>query len=573
MNKRKRCKKNRKQKIIILLVSVMILICGIISILKFDPIRIFVLSKFIKLERIEIVIENQTIEVGENIAFKIKYYPENANFYTYTVESSNDEVIKVKNDNMLMGNEKGYATLSVECNGKESKKDINVIVRAKEISLQDTEKQIKIGEKYQVIANIIPSEASEAELYYLSDNEEVAKVNQFGEVEGIKDGEAIINVFNKNKEVKNEIKIIVLKEPVEKIELDETSVEIGKNQKYIIRATVSPEKATYKNVIWKSNDENILSIDENGIIKTKEVGKTSVIAITDNGDKQVECVFNIVNNPKVNKKLYAKSENAIRNGPNKNFNLIGTTKKNEEIELLKLLDNGWAKVRNKNGIVGYSLYSLYDVNVPETDNTSNGARIKNVPYLNQISLGYPTGCEAVSATMVLKFAGYNISASQVVDATPTDTKGKYYDNSSNAYYGGNPFKVFVGHPSVGKSKGSYGCFAEPIVMAMKKFAGDRVKNISNCGENTLFEYINKGKPIVVWGIKNAESPKKGVTWNYPDGSGKFEEIIGEHCFVLIGYDDKYVYLNDPSMGQNVKQPRDKFISNWRKLYSQAIVIE
>lgn len=74
-------------------------------------------------------------------------------------------------------------------------------------------------------------------------------------------------------------------------------------------------------------------------------------------------------------------------------------------------------------------------------------------------------------------------------------------------------------------------------------------------------------------IKNAESPKKGVAWNYPDGSGKFEEIIGEHCFVLIGYDDKYVYLNDPSMGQNVKQPRDKFISNWRKLYSQAIVIE
>lgn len=153
-------------------------------------------------------------------------------------------------------------------------------------------------------------------------------------MEGIKDGEAIINVFNKNKEVQNEIKIIVLKEPVEKIELDETSVEIGKNQKYIIYATVSPETATYKNVIWKSNDENILSIDENGIIKTKEVGRTSVIAITDNGDKQVECVFNIVNNPKVNKKLYAKSENAIRNGPNKNFNLLGTTKKNEEVELL-----------------------------------------------------------------------------------------------------------------------------------------------------------------------------------------------------------------------------------------------
>ena len=35
---------------------------------------------------------------------------------------------------------------------------------------------------------------------------------------------------------------------------------------------------------------------------------------------------------------------------------------------------------------------------------------------------------------------------------------------------------------------------------------------------------------------------------------------------------EYVYLNDPSAGKNVKQPKGKFISNWKKLYSQAIII-
>lgn len=70
-----------------------------------------------------------------------------------------------------------------------------------------------------------------------------------------------------------------------------------------------------------------------------------------------------------------------------------------------------------------------------------------------------------------------------------------------------------------------------------------------------------------------ENPEKGVTWKYPDGSGSFEEIVGEHCFVLIGYDNEYVYLNDPSVGKNAKQPKSKFISNWKKLYSQAIIIE
>lgn len=579
----KRYKENKKKKInvrkiIVLLSCIIIFICSIIGILKFKDIKVFILSKFIKLEKIEIIMENDTLEVGEKTELKIKYYPDNANFYNYTVQSSNNDIINVENNNILIGNNKGNATIKVNCNGKKSEKNINVIVKAKELSLQETERNIKIGEKYQIVANIIPTEASDIELKYLSENEEIAKVNQTGEVEGIKEGETTIQISNKTAEVQNKIKIIVSKNPVEKIEIDDNNVEIGKNQKYILSATVSPDTATYKNVIWKSNNEEILTIDEDGIVKAKNIGKTSILAITDNGDKQVECIFNITKNPKTNKMIYAKSRNNIRSKADKNSKQLAVTGEDEEVELLKKLDNGWAKVRNGNGIVGYSLYSLYSTTKPvpityNTPNTNSVRIIKNVPYLNQFSLGYPTGCEAVSATMVLKYAGYNVLASQLVNATPTDTKGKYYDNATNSYYGGNPFKVFVGHPSIGKSKGSYGCFAEPIVTAMKKFAGDKVKNISGCNENTLFEYINKGKPVVVWGIKNAGTPEKGVTWKYQDGSGSFKEIVGEHCFVLIGYDNNYVYLNDPSAGQNAKQPKAKFISNWKQLYSQAIIIE
>lgn len=579
-NKCRRMKKQEinKKKIIILLISIIILICTIIGILNFKDIKVFVLSKFIKLEKIEIIAEQNTLEVGEKAEIKIKYYPDNANFYSYTIESSNNDIINVENNSIVEGINKGNATVKVICNGKEAEEELSVMIKAKEITLQEEKKYIKIGEKCQIVAKIIPENASDTNLKYLSENEEIATVNELGEIQGIKEGETMIRIFNQSEEVEKEAKVIVSKKPVEKIEIDDSNVEIGKNQRYILTAIVTPDTATYKDIKWKSNNENILTIDESGIIKAKGIGKTSVFAITDNGDKQAECIFNIVNTPKENKKLYAKSRNAIRNRPDKTSKSLATTSKDEEVELLKKSDNGWVKVRNGNGIVGYSLYSLYNTtkpipvtyNVPDT----NGVKIiKNVPYLNQFSLGYPTGCEAVSATMLLKFAGYNVSTSQIVNATPTDTKGKYYDNSTNSYYGGNPFKVFVGHPSIGKSKGSYGCFAEPIVIAMKKIAGNKVKNISGCSENTLFEYINKGKPVVVWGIKNAGNPEKGVTWKYPDGSGSFEEIVGEHCFVLMGYDNNYVYLNDPSAGQNAKQLKSKFISNWKQLYSQAIIIE
>ena len=312
---KKKCRRMKKQeinkmKLIIVLIIIIIFICTIIGILNFKDIRVFVLSKFIKLEKIEIIAEQNTLEVGEKVELKVKYYPDNADFYDYTIESSNNDIINVENNNVIEGINKGNATVKVTCNGKEAKEDINVMIKAKEINLQEDEKNIRIGEKYQIVAKVIPEDASNTNLKYLSENEEIATVNELGEIEGIKEGETTIRIFNQSEEVENTIKITVLKNPVEKIEIDDSNVEIGKNERYILTATVTPNTATYKEVKWKSNNENILTIDENGIIKTKGIGKTSVVAITDNGDKQGECIFNIVNNPK---DTYQLKDNLVKN--------------------------------------------------------------------------------------------------------------------------------------------------------------------------------------------------------------------------------------------------------------------
>ncbi|MBQ8014726.1 MAG: C39 family peptidase, partial [Clostridia bacterium] len=107
----------------------------------------------------------------------------------------------------------------------------------------------------------------------------------------------------------------------------------------------------------------------------------------------------------------------------------------------------------------------------------NSAKVAGVPYLNQISLGYPMGCEAVSATMVLRFYGYDVTAEQMVKAVPTGSK-KY--QKDGVWYAADPFEEFVGDPRKKRADGAYGCFAKPLAEGMSKFAGDRVKNISGC---------------------------------------------------------------------------------------------
>lgn len=204
------------------------------------------------------------------------------------------------------------------------------------------------------------------------------------------------------------------------------------------------------------------------------------------------------------------------------------------------------------------------------------ARVEGVPYLNQIRLGYPMGCEAVSATMLLNFYGYDVTAKQVVDAVPTGL-GKYEKNGQ--WYAADPFEEFVGDPKKRRAEGTtYGCFAKPLAEGMMQFAGNRVKNISGCAVEDLLRYVSEGTPVVVWGASNDAVITVGVLWQCVDSEGNltgktFQELEREHCMVLIGYDGSNVYIHDPSKGADIAQPMEQFVSNWKTLFSQAIIIE
>lgn len=203
------------------------------------------------------------------------------------------------------------------------------------------------------------------------------------------------------------------------------------------------------------------------------------------------------------------------------------------------------------------------------------ARVSNVPYINQIQLGFPMGCEAVSATMLLNFYGYDVTVQQMIDSVPTGS-GKY--EKDGVWYAADPFEMFAGDPRKRRTEGSYGCFAKPLLTAMNKFAGGRAKDISNCGLEDLFRYVSEGSPVVIWGASNGNVIKEGVLWHCVDKDGKptgktYQELEREHSMVLIGYDAENVILHDPAKGESIYQTKELFSSNWEKLFKQAIIIE
>lgn len=67
-----------------------------------------------------------------------------------------------------------------------------------------------------------------------------------------------------------------------KIDQDNCSMEIGDTKK--LTASITPDNVTNKTITWKSNDESIATINEEGEITAKKSGVVSIIASTSNGE-------------------------------------------------------------------------------------------------------------------------------------------------------------------------------------------------------------------------------------------------------------------------------------------------
>lgn len=180
----------------------------------------------------------------------------------------------------------------------------------------------------------------------------------------------------------------------------------------------------------------------------------------------------------------------------------------------------------------------------------------------------PTGCEPVAAAMVLQYYHVNITAEKFASDWLECDENFYLSGSD--MYGPDPDKVFAGNPFTDRS---YGCFAEAIVHAVNR-------NSTNCTAQTITDqsleqlctkYIDNDKPLLIWATMNMRESTAGDSWYFEDGTA-FTWIAGEHCFVLVGYDDTYYFLNDPMSGSTVSYKKELADKRFAELGSQAVYI-
>ena len=80
---------------------------------------------------------------------------------------------------------------------------------------------------------------------------------------------------------------------VEAIALDQTTATVKAGEKLQLTATVTPDYATVKDVVWSTSDSTIAIVDQNGLVQAISAGEATIAATTVDGGLVAECVLTV----------------------------------------------------------------------------------------------------------------------------------------------------------------------------------------------------------------------------------------------------------------------------------------
>ena len=156
------------------------------------------------------------------------------------------------------------------------------------ISIDKTSIQLKVGETVTLSATVNPSNASDKTVTWSSSDVSIAAVDD-GIVKALKIGTATIKAKAGDKTATCSITIVPTE--VSSITLDKSSASLKVGDTVTLIATVSPEDATDRTVIWASSDTTVITVS-NGVVTAKNLGTATITAKA--GDKTATCSITVV---------------------------------------------------------------------------------------------------------------------------------------------------------------------------------------------------------------------------------------------------------------------------------------
>ena len=241
-------------------------------------------------------LDNKSIAIteGDEITLIATINPQNATNKNVTWSSSNTEVAVVDNGKVT-ALKPGQAdiTVTTEDGGKTATCEVKVsekVYPVTSVSLDKTSVEMTEGDEITLTATVNPSNATNRNVTWSSSNTEVAVVKD-GKVTALKPGLTTIEVLTEDGDKKASCKVVVNERyvPVTSVSLDQTSIEMVEGDAITLTATVNPENATNKKLIWSSTDEQVAIVTNREQLMALSPGHATITVTTEDGGMTATC--------------------------------------------------------------------------------------------------------------------------------------------------------------------------------------------------------------------------------------------------------------------------------------------
>ena len=221
--------------------------------------------------------------------------------YELTYKSTNTSVVTVDENGLIRAVGVGSTTVKVIAGDVYASVRVTVTQGVTNLSLNRNRLSLDVPNSETLIATVYPTDASNKTLSWSSSDETVATVDANGTVTAVGNGTATITATTTDGTNISRTCTVTVTDPnnipVTGLTLNHTDLSREALDEFQLQATVSPENAANKNILWSSSDESVATVDANGKVRTLSKGVATITATAADGyGATATCTVRVTNN-------------------------------------------------------------------------------------------------------------------------------------------------------------------------------------------------------------------------------------------------------------------------------------
>ena len=240
-----------------------------------------ILQKVIDVENISLNKSSLSLLKGEEETLNYTINPDNATNKDVEWSTSDEDVATVSSSGIVMAKANGTATITVtsEDGNKSDECLVTVTTPVESVSLDLEDLAIFRGETKKLTATVSPEDASNQAVDWSSSDNDIVSVDSEGNVTAKADGEATITATTEDGAKTATCDVVVTTRVESVIISPSEDLDLNIADTKQLTATVTPEGAA--EVVWSSDNEEVATVTESGLVVARKVG-TAIIKATAN---------------------------------------------------------------------------------------------------------------------------------------------------------------------------------------------------------------------------------------------------------------------------------------------------